>query len=252
MSDLSGLLPNLERIAKRAGHLALESRKDLKRFLKPDGSLVTNGDRDVEALLRKELTTLVPGTTVWGEELGHSQPGPGGLWAVDPIDGTSNYTFGSPLWGVSIALIQGNNLELGAISIPDLDELYLAARGHGATCNGKCLKPIPPGPIKPEELVSYNDHVQRALPGCKLPGKMRLSGAFIVDGMFVARQRYRGLIGVREKLYDIAASLLILSELDADIRFADGSPMPVGDLLEDRPIGRPWIAFPRRSGFIID
>ncbi len=249
ISSVSHLLPELERIAREAGGIALANRPRGDFRLKPDGSIVTNGDIEVEKYLREVLPPLVPGTTVWGEEFGFSEPGEGGLWALDPIDGTSNFAFGSPLWGVSIALIQDGKVAFSALNLPDLGELYLAARGKGATLNGKPLPLIPPGPVLAHQLVSFNDHAVRALPGTKIPGKMRMAGAVATDMAITARPRNRGLIGVREKLYDIAAGLLILEELGADIRYSTGEPLVVGDLIRDSKIGRPWIVFPAESGF---
>lgn len=227
--------------------MAQEARLDMKRELKPDGSVVTNGDRIVEQFLRYELTHLVPDSKVWGEEYGHSDEGECGLWLVDPVDGTTNYSFGSPLWGVSIAFMRGKDLELGAVALPDLSEIYLSAKGEGVVCNGDPLAPIPPGPIRDEELISYSDRL-RVRHG-NLPGKMRHAGAFVIDGCFVAKQRYRGLIGVREKLYDIAACVLFGLELGAEIRYADGSALDLEELKKETKIAKPWIMFPRDTGF---
>lgn len=222
------------------------------RELKPDGSIVTNGDREVETYLRGDLATLVEHSTFWGEEFGFAEQGSGGLWVLDPIDGTSNYSYGSPLWGVSIALIVGDRIEAGAVMLPDLDELYLCARGGGVTVNGEPLAPIPPGPIEASELVSYSDYVVKACPRNALPGKMRCSGAFVVDGTFVLRQRLRGLIGLSEKLYDMAACALMAEELGADVRYADGRPLDIGALKVDRKIAAPWLIFPRDTGFLLE
>ncbi len=249
VNDVARHLAELETIVRRAGKIAQDCRSRATRELKPDGTIVTNGDREVELFLRDQLTMLVQDSAVWGEEFGHSEPDMGGLWVVDPIDGTSNYSFGSPLWGVSVGLVQGDEVVLGAIALPDLDEVYLSASGHGAIRNGKALPNIPKGPIKAHELVSYNDHVARALGGGKLPGKMRLAGSVVIDGAFVACQRYRGLIGIREKLYDIAPLILILRELDADVRYGSGQPLDMTDLLQDKKIGQPWVAIPKESGF---
>ncbi|HZH98584.1 MAG TPA: inositol monophosphatase family protein [Fimbriimonadaceae bacterium] len=249
MSGYSDLLPELERIAREAGRIAQRARENFVRELKPDGSVVTNGDREVEVFLRRELTTLVPGSTVWGEEFGYEEEGPGGLWCVDPVDGTSNYSFGSPLWGVSIALIVGTRPVLGAIGLPDLRELYLGADGAIVKRNGVPMPPVPPGPVEKHELVSYNDHIARM--GQPLPGKMRITGAFVVDAMFMLGQRFRGLIGYREKLYDMAATALFAQQLEADLRYADGTKMNIEDLKRDEKIAKPWIMFPRDADFYI-
>ena len=243
------LLPELAEIVLQAGKIAQEKRLELKTQLKPDGSILTNADQAVEEFLRERLTHLIPGSTVWGEEFGHENEGAGGQWLVDPVDGTSNFSFGSPLWGVSVGLMSDAQIDLGAVFLPDLDELYLSARGGGVTCNGKPLPPIPPGPVQRHELVSYNDQVLSKY--SDLPGKMRHAGAFVIDGCFVAQQRYRGLIGIRERLYDIAACVLFGLELGADVRYADGTPIDFVALQANVKIRQPWIIFPKESGLFL-
>lgn len=246
MSDIAAL----GAAARKAGAIAQQARRELKRELKPDGSIVTNGDRIVEEYLRKELPKLVD-APIWGEEFGYATENANGVWTVDPVDGTTNYSFGSPLWGVSIALVKGDSIEMGAVYLPDLDEMYLASRGNGSYCNGQRLSAIPTGPIEKFETISYNDNVLQRCPGEKLPGKMRCSGAFVVDGAFVAQQRYRGLIGVREKLYDMAACVCICRELGAEVRYLDGEALSVSALREDKAIAKPWVIFPGKSEFLL-
>ncbi len=249
MGEWAALLPEIERVAREAGSLAQRERSRLEIDLKPDGSVVTNADLRVEEYLRKELPKAVPGTNVWGEEFGHSEEGQGGLWAVDPVDGTTNFAFGSPLWGVTVALIFQAEAVAGCVCLPDLGEVYAASVGCGASGNGEPLAPIAPGPIKPHNLFSCSETVLSSSPGVRWPGKWRCAGSFVVDAMFVATQRYRGMAGMREKLYDAAASIVINRELGADIRYADGRELRVADLLADRKIESPWLIFPRDSGF---
>ncbi len=249
--DLLPLRWTLESLVGTAGLMAQEERKSIERELKPDGSIVTNADRAVEAWLRKELVELLPGTSVWGEEEGYSQEASQGLWLVDPIDGTSNFAFGSPLWGVSVALARSGEILAGAVALPDLGELYGASKHGGATINGEPLPRLIHGPIHDEELVSFSDGLLTKYPDIRWPGKMRYSGAFVVDAMFVAAGRLRGMIDYKCKLYDIAASIIICSELDADIRYADGSPLVIDDIQTDCRIGKPFLIFPRGSGFSI-
>jgi fructose-1,6-bisphosphatase/inositol monophosphatase family enzyme len=254
VTDLHDLRRRLEAAVNEAGKIAQDARAAGTRDLKPDGSIVTNGDRAAEAFLRPILTDMVPGSLVWGEEEGHDGAngfGEAGLWIVDPIDGTSNYAYGSPLWGVTAALVQGDAIVVGAMALPDLGESYSAALGQGATLNGSPLAPIPPGPIVRHELVGFCDDVLHAAHGTPIPGKMRCTGSFVVEGAFVATQRFRGLVGVGEKLYDVGTSVLIAQELGADVRYADGEPFGIGELARGGPIRKPWIIFPAGSGFAI-
>lgn len=237
-------LPTLVEIVREAGVIAVKCREEKVCELKPDGSIVTNGDREVETFLRKQLKALIPGSTVFGEEFGHEGDSPQGLWVVDPIDGTSNYNFGSPLWGVSVGLLVGNKIELGVVFLPDIGEMYSASPGEGATCNGEPLAQVPHGAISNEELVSYHDSLLLMHPSHPWPGKMRYSGAFVVDAMWVVRQRFRGLVGVKGRIYDIAASALIASEVGIQICYADGTPMDFEHLKDGKPIGRAYSFLP--------
>jgi fructose-1,6-bisphosphatase/inositol monophosphatase family enzyme len=138
-----------------------------------------------------------------------------------------------------------------AIYLPDLDELYIGEKAAGAWKNGLPLPKIPPGMIHSHELVSFDEELVKLFPNVDLPGKMRCYGAFVVDAMFTATQRFRGMIGRRERLYDIAASVCILGELDAEIRYADGSAFSLSELCTGQKIAKPWLMFPRGNGLFL-
>ncbi|MCE9557801.1 MAG: inositol monophosphatase family protein [Armatimonadetes bacterium] len=248
MGDLRAIRDEVEVLVKKAGEIALRVRGDHNRQLKADGSIVTLADREIETMLRRELVNLVPGTEVWGEEEGHSHPGENGLWLVDPVDGTSNYSFGSPLWGVSVGLYQAGKIVVGAVCLPDLRETLSAHLGGGATLNGVELAPIQPGAITRSELVSYNDDTLLSCPTENIPGKMRYNGAFVVEAAFVAKGVYRGMISHRANLYDIAASKLIVEELGAEVRYFDGTELDLETIIRETRIERPFTMFPKDSG----
>ncbi|MFZ4506676.1 MAG: inositol monophosphatase family protein [Fimbriimonas sp.] len=244
------LLAELGRITEEAGRIAQHARLEMSRELKSDGSIVTNGDRAVETFLRKELTNLVPGSTVWGEEFGKDPVGVAGRWAVDPIDGTSNFAFGSPLWGVAIGLVVGQDVTLGSANLPDLGEVYLCQLGSGVTRNGVALPAIPTGSVAPEELVCVNESLVSRFSTRMWPGKLRNSGSAIIDGMFTVSQRFRGLMGLRENLYDLAPTILMGRELGGDVRFADGEPIDLDHFGVEERIQKPWMLFPRGAGYL--
>ncbi len=242
MHDLAAIAAELGILANRAGALAVQLRGSISSELKPDGSIVTTADVAVEEFLRIELPQILPQTNVWGEELGYDTEAANGVWLVDPIDGTSNYRYGLPYWGVSIGLMQGSESVVGVVVLPDLRETFIAFKGGGATMNGKRLDPIREGKIEPYELVSCGDWTTRS--GVRAPGKIRSTGAFVIDGSFVACQRHRGMIGGGERLYDASASIVLNREVGAEIRMLDGSPFLETDYLENRKIDRPWVIYP--------
>ncbi|MEQ1823194.1 MAG: inositol monophosphatase [Fimbriimonadaceae bacterium] len=241
------LLGPLEDIVREAGRIASSARTGLVRETKADGSVVTNADREVETFLREALTKLMPETAVWGEEFGHDGLGRRGTWLVDPIDGTTNYAAGSPQWGVSVALVQNLDLNIGLVALPDYAEIWTATKGNGVAVNGVKINPIQPGPVQRHETVCYSESVARL--NLKIPGKMRCSGAFVIEGTWVCRQWYRGLVGVRERLYDVAACILFAEELGADVRYLDGSPLDIATLIQGSRFEKPWAIFPSGSGF---
>lgn len=250
MADVASLARLVE-LGKECGQMARRLRAEQNRQLKPDGSLVTAADRAIESFLRIELPRLVPGSTVWGEEEGFESPGQAGLWLVDPVDGTSNYSFGSPLWGVSIAHYQNGAITMGCIALPDFDEIYSAGAGTGAYLNGERLTPIPAGPIEPFHLLSYDDGFLRDYQHHPIPGKMRYAGAYVVEAAFVFRQSFRGLISYKANLYDVAASLVIAGELGAEIRYLDGTRLDLPPIIEARCITKPFLIGPAGSGFTL-
>lgn len=239
-------------LVTQAGKIAQQQRETHHYELKRDGSLVTAADRAVETFLRAELVKLVPGSGVWGEEEGFTGDESAPIWLVDPVDGTSNFAYGSPLWGVTVGLIQNNQIESGAISLPDFDETYTFQRGHGAFCNGEPMPKIPTGPIRAEELVSYPESFLREFPQALVPGKNRYSGAFVIEAIWVARQRFRGMISDKANLYDAAAAMGICMELGADVRYADGNNIDIAEVLRERCIAKPFIIFPSGTNWVLN
>lgn len=96
---------------------------------------LTAADGEVEKLVRERLLAAFPNDTVLGEEDGGKVSA--ATWVVDPIDGTSNFARGIAHFCISIAFVDKGEAAIGVIYQPMLDELFAAARGHGATLNGE-------------------------------------------------------------------------------------------------------------------
>ncbi len=97
--------------------------------------LVTEMDRAAEALIVGAILETRPDDGLLGEE-GSDRTGTTGVrWIIDPVDGTTNYVYGHPGWGVSIGAELDGELVMGVVADPTHGDLYTAARGAGAYCN---------------------------------------------------------------------------------------------------------------------
>jgi myo-inositol-1(or 4)-monophosphatase len=102
--------------------------------------VVTLHDRAAEATIVASLTTRRPDDAIVGEE-GTQRAGTSGLsWFLDPIDGTTNFLYGLPLWSTSVGVADAEGTVAGAVFVPATGELFAAARGDGATRNGEPIQ----------------------------------------------------------------------------------------------------------------
>lgn len=124
--------------ARRAGELALSYQKaGVTAEEKSDESPVTIADRESEKLIASILADAFPEDGLLGEEGGNREAASGRRWIIDPIDGTRDFSRGSPLWSVLIGLEAKDGVIVGVVNIPAWDQEYYAVRGGGAFRNGE-------------------------------------------------------------------------------------------------------------------
>jgi myo-inositol-1(or 4)-monophosphatase len=102
---------------------------------------VSEADRRVEQLIVEELALRFPDHTFYGEELSKGGDGKKPTWVIDPIDGTTNFLKGIPLYAVSIGLAIDDDIEVGVIHLPHLNETFTATKGGGAFLDGVRIAP---------------------------------------------------------------------------------------------------------------
>src|SRR6187200_1816877 len=147
-------------IAREAGELARRRRSEGVAIAATKSSIadiVTEADREVEALIRARLVAERPGDGFLGEETDAERGSTGITWVVDPIDGTVNYAYGIPAYAVSIAAVRGEpspdqwEALAGAVFSPPTGEMFHAAHGAGAWLDGSRLavnpEPSPAGAL---------------------------------------------------------------------------------------------------------
>jgi fructose-1,6-bisphosphatase/inositol monophosphatase family enzyme len=122
---------------------------------KKPGDLVTAADLGVERVLTERLTGLIPGSRVVGEEATHHDAGLTGLiaaggacWVIDPVDGTSNFADGKPMFGVQVAFVQGGLTRAAWLYHPVSRRMVAAEVGAGAWLDGARLKVLEAGTIE--------------------------------------------------------------------------------------------------------
>jgi myo-inositol-1(or 4)-monophosphatase len=140
--DIETLRAHAVRLAREAADLVGEVREAALADVSTkstDTDVVTAGDRASERLIRERLAELWPDVPVIGEEEGGTTPADGLSWVVDPIDGTVNYLYGYPWYGVSIAAQVDGVSVAGVIMEPATGRLWDAVAGDGARLNGHPL-----------------------------------------------------------------------------------------------------------------
>ncbi len=150
-------------LAAEADLIAIDRYRaqDLDVQLKPDRTQVTDADTRVERMIRDHLASARPDDAILGEEFGGGDPhAPGRQWVVDPIDGTSNFVRGVPIWGCLLALVVDGVPQLGVVSAPALERRWWGATGHGAwmQVHGQAARGIRVSAVDElaEATLSYN------------------------------------------------------------------------------------------------
>jgi histidinol-phosphatase len=140
-SDLTASLAFAHRLADVAAEVTLAPFGDrLDGSRKPDGTVVTDADVEAESVMRELVDATFPGDGIHGEESGRTPGRNGRTWVIDPIDGTSHYADGVPLWTTLIGLEVDGVAAVGVADVPALGVRYHAVRGGGAWLGERRLR----------------------------------------------------------------------------------------------------------------
>jgi len=213
--------------------------------LKGRGDYVTATDRRSENAILKVLAREAPGIAVLAEERGGTRAGT--MWAVDPLDGTTNFTRGFPLVAISVALLEGGSPIAGVVLAPFLDLEFTAARGHGAFMNGARLPPQraldPSGAIVATGFPFRNKkllHRYLAMFGQALERfeDLRRAGAAALDLAWCAASTFDGFFELGLNTWDVAAGALLVREVGGRVSDWSGGNtwIETGDILAGTPV----------------
>ena len=225
-------------IAREAGALLMHHfHQHLKIEYKGDADLVTAADRASEVLIRERIRQRWPTHDVLGEEQGLTDQGSEYRWYVDPLDGTTNFAHGYPVFCVSIALEhQGVERKgkrvAGVIYDPTRDELFSAEPGRGAQLNGETIHVSKTAVLKESLLgTGFPSHKRHKNPNIYFYHQITLhshgvrrAGSAALDLCNVACGRYDGFWEFNLNPWDTAAGVLIVEEAGGTVTRFDGSP----------------------------
>jgi len=222
------------RVAKDAGRL-IRDRVGTNIGIGHKGSidLVTDVDLASEKLIREAISTYSPRHEILAEEGGLAESGSEYRWVVDPLDGTSNYAHGYPVFCVSIALECKGEPVLGVVYDPMRDELFTAEQGAGATLNNRPIRVSKitdlmqgmlstgfPYDIKTSKFTNLNHWSNFALNA----QAVRRDGSAALDLCYVACGRFDGFWELNLSPWDTAAGALIVVEAGGHVsNFSGGA-----------------------------
>lgn len=199
--------------SRELGLKALEAQKrGLRTRIKEDGTSVTQVDKEVEQGLVEIIQNLCPGDRILGEEGGLDGPVEGQrMWVLDPIDGTTNYRFGLPIWAVSVGLLDRGVPIWGCVYLPAMDWLYTASLGEGAMFNGQPVHPLVRSRLHREDILGITSEGVKDW-DFQVPPKIRALGSAAAQACFVASGLYVGYFVERWHIWDLAAAVLVARE----------------------------------------
>ncbi|TSE19052.1 Inositol-1-monophosphatase [Tepidimonas alkaliphilus] len=213
--------------ARAAGAIINRASLDVETLrvgTKQANDFVTEVDHAAEAAIIDTLLTAYPDHGIWAEESGRRDGkgrGKGHVWIIDPLDGTTNFIHGFPVYCVSIALMVDGRLEQAVIYDPTRNDLFTASRGRGAYLNERRIRvarrtrlsdcllstgfPFRPGDAYDTYLKLFADMLPRVA-GVRRPGSAALDLAYVAAGFA------DGFFEMGLSPWDVAAGALLVME----------------------------------------
>jgi myo-inositol-1(or 4)-monophosphatase len=232
-STKTEILSIATQIAREAGALLMEHfQRHVTIEYKGDADLVTIADRKSEALIRERLREHWPEHDIMGEEEGLQDTGSDYRWYVDPLDGTTNFAHGFPVFCVSMALDYKGKRIAGVIYDPTRDELFAAEQGSGSYLNDQPIRVSKTARLAESLLATgFPSHKRHKNPNIFFYHQITLrthgvrrAGSAALDLCYVASGRFDGFWEFNLNPWDTAAGVLIVEEAGGKVTNFHGGP----------------------------
>jgi myo-inositol-1(or 4)-monophosphatase len=230
------LISPMQAMAREAGALLMDYfRQHVKIEYKGDVDLVTVADRKSEALILERIQKLFPTHDVMGEEGTRIDNGSEYKWYVDPLDGTTNFAHGYPVFCVSLGVERHGQLLAGVIYDPTRDEMFSAESGAGAQLNGEPMH-VSVTPKLAESLVATGFPSQKRHKNPNIyfyhqltlrSHGVRRAGSAALDLCNVAAGRFDGFWEFNLNPWDTAAGVVIVKEAGGKVSDFSGGDFQI-------------------------
>jgi myo-inositol-1(or 4)-monophosphatase len=225
-------VPQIETIAREAGALLLHYfHQHVKIEYKGDVDLVTVADRASEKLIVERVRAAWPTHDIVGEEGTRQESGAEYRWYIDPLDGTTNFAHGYPVFCISMGLERRGEMVAGVLYDPTRNELFAAEKGRGAFLNGAPIH-VSQTKLLCESLLAtgFPSHKRHKNPNIHFYHQITLhshgvrrAGSAALDLANVACGRYDGFWEFNLNPWDTSAGTLLVAEAGGIVTRYDGS-----------------------------
>ena len=228
-------LTPMQDLAREAGALLISYFGKVSIEYKGDADLVTQADRSSEKLIVERIRKQWPHHDLIGEEGSRTETGSDYRWYVDPLDGTTNFAHGYPVFCVSMGLEYKGELLAGVVYDPTRDEMFTAAKGNGAQLNGRAIRVSKTARLR-ESLVAtgFPSHKRHKNPNINFYHQITLrshgvrrAGSAALDLCYVACGRYDGFWEFNLNSWDTAAGVLLVNEAGGKVTNFTGGPFMI-------------------------
>jgi myo-inositol-1(or 4)-monophosphatase len=208
---------------------------NVARRHKKNGSFLTEADLAVQTRIQSLLQKKYPDVAFLGEEMSEEQQqatlaSPDGVWILDPLDGTSNFSAGIPYYAISLAYIKEGIIEWGMVYDPERDECFTATYGDGARLNGEPILHQDAGVSinKSTAVIDFKrlDNELAARIASQPPySSQRSFGGVALDWCWLATGRFHIYLHGQQNIWDYAAGHLVFNEVGGSSCTLEGQPV---------------------------